>query len=91
MDEIARYTVELRPPEGGWPALQQTSDRARRAAEEMCREGTPVRLLRSIFVPEDDTCFFLYEGPSADAVRVAVSRAQLGAEQVRQTITEGER
>ncbi len=90
MDELARYTVELRRPRGGWSYLQQATARARRAAEEMQLEGMPVRFLRSIFVPEDDSCFFLYEGPTAAAVRDAAVRAQLGAMQVRQTITEGE-
>jgi Nickel responsive protein SCO4226-like len=44
----------------------------------MRREGEQVRFLRSIFIPEDDTCFFLYEGPSAQSVRTAAMRAELG-------------
>jgi hypothetical protein len=44
----------------------------------MRREGEHVRFLRSIFVPEDDACFFLYEGPSAQSVKVAAMRAELG-------------
>ena len=34
-----------------------------------------MRFLRSIFVPEDDACFFLYEGPSA---RVGAGRGDAG-------------
>lgn len=45
----------------------------------MQAEGVPVRFLRSVFVPEDDICFLLYEAPSADAVRIAVRRADLTA------------
>jgi hypothetical protein len=48
----------------------------------MRREGEQVRFLRSIFVPEDDTCFFLYEGSSARAVRAAALRADLGVTRV---------
>lgn len=88
MHALARYTLELSPPQGGWTELQKASDRARRAAEQMRRNGTPVRFLRSIFVPEDETCFFLFEAPTAAAVRDTARRAQLGARQVRQTITE---
>ena len=88
MKALARYTLELSPPQGGWTELQQASDRARRAAEQMRRNGTPVRFLRSIFVPEDETCFFLFEAPTAAAVRDAARRAQLGATQVRKTIRE---
>ena len=48
----------------------------------MRREGEQVRFLRSIFVPEDDACFFLYEGSSAQSVRAAALRAQLGVMRV---------
>jgi hypothetical protein len=54
----------------------------------MRRNGTPVRFLRSIFVPEDETCFFLFEAPTAAAVRDTARRAQLGARQVCKTIRE---
>jgi hypothetical protein len=43
----------------------------------MRAEGIPVRFLRSIFVPEDETCFYLYEAASAEQVREAALRAQL--------------
>ena len=41
-----------------------------------------MRCVRSIFVPEDETCFFLYEADSADAVRAAVERAALPSARV---------
>ena len=78
MDSRAHYTVELRLPRTGWADLQGAAARARRASDQMRREGEQVRFLRSIFIPEDDTCFFLYEGPSAQSVRAAAMRAELG-------------
>src|SRR5262245_37544135 len=33
---------------------------ARRAAEQLTSEGTPVHFVRSIFIPEDETCLHLY-------------------------------
>ena len=48
----------------------------------MRREGERVRFLRSVFVPEDDACFLLYEGPSAESVRAAAMRAKLGVRSV---------
>ena len=72
-----RFTVELRLPEAGWADVQDAAARARAATE-----GGPVRFLRSIFVPEDDACFFLYEGPSAQSVRAAAVRAKLGVQRV---------
>lgn len=87
MDELGRYIVELHRPLGGWAGLRQAADRARKVAEEMRREGKAVRFLRSVFVPEDDTCFFIYEGPTRRSVKDAAVRAQLGVERLRRTIS----
>jgi Nickel responsive protein SCO4226-like len=76
--QLARYTVELSRPAAGWADLQQVTNRARQATNELRGEGARVRFLRSIFVPEDDACFFLYEGPSAQSVKAAAARAKLG-------------
>jgi hypothetical protein len=67
-----RYTVELRLPHAGYADVQQAAARARAATG-----GDGVRLLRSIYVPEDDACFLLYEGPSAESVKAAALRARL--------------
>ena len=80
--DLDRYLVELHPPAVGWVELQGVAAQARAAAEQLSVEGTPVRFLRSIFVPEDGSCFFLYEGPSADAVGEAGRRAALAVERV---------
>ena len=68
-----------------YATVQEAAARARAATE-----GGPVRFLRSIFVPEDDTCFLLYEGPSAESVRAAALRAQLGPRRVDAALTLGE-
>ena len=47
----------------------------------MSEEGTPVRFVRSIFVPEDDTCFFLYQAQTPEIVHEAARRADLGPTQ----------
>jgi hypothetical protein len=82
VDTPTRYTVELRLPQGGWADVQEAAARARAVSEQMWREGERVRFLRSIFVPEDDSCFLLYEGPSAQSVRAAALRAKLGVRRV---------
>lgn len=79
---LARYTVELTRPAEGWTDLEGMVSAARKAVSELRDQGTPVRLLRSIFVPEDDACFLLYEGPSAESVRSAVEAAALTGAQV---------
>jgi uncharacterized protein DUF4242 len=77
--QLARYTVELRIPGAD---IRDAATRARQATAQMQREGEHVRFLRSVFVPEDGACFFLYEGSSARSVRAAAARAQLGVVRV---------
>jgi hypothetical protein len=70
------FVAELYVPRGDAGAAARLTELARRA------EGTGVRFVRSIFMPEDETCFLLYEAESADAVRSATSRASLPVERV---------
>jgi hypothetical protein len=81
-----RYTVELRLPRTGWGDLEDATARARQATEQMRLEGEHIRFLRSIFVPEDDACFFLYEGSSARSVKAAATRAKLGFRRIDATL-----
>jgi hypothetical protein len=86
VDPPTRYTVELSLPDAGCADVQEAAARARAATQD-----GPVRFLRSIYVPEDDACFLLYEGPSAESVRAAARRAQLGPRRVDAALTlEGE-
>ena len=69
---MSRFLVELRRPDEGWGEVRAAADEARRAAAELRAAGVPVRFHRSVYVPEDDACFFLFEGPSAaDVARAA--------------------
>lgn len=83
---MAEFLVELYVSRTDAAAAAQGAERARLAALELTREGTPVRYLRSIFVPEDETCLYLYEAASADAVRIAAERAALSFERVVETV-----
>jgi hypothetical protein len=50
------------------PPLWRRAKRARQAAEQLTREGTRVRYVRSMLIAEDETCFHLFEGRTAEAV-----------------------
>jgi hypothetical protein len=84
---VAEFLVELYVSRTDSGAVESDAARARLAAEELTREGTPVRYLRSIFVPEDETCFSLYEAASADGVREVARRAELRFEHVAEVLT----
>ena len=58
-------------------AVERAEERVRVAADELTREGTPVRFVRSIFVPEDETSFYLCEAASVEAATELVKRAAL--------------
>ena len=50
--------------------------------------GLVFLIVHAIYVPEDQTCFYLYEADSADEVREAAHRAQIGAGRVVAAITQ---
>jgi hypothetical protein len=71
---VASYLVEVYQPRtraGLAPAC------VRSAAEAVSLAGMPVRYVRSIFVPEDETCFYVFESSSREAVVAAIERAAL--------------
>jgi Protein of unknown function (DUF4242) len=80
--DVAEFLVELYVPRGDPAAAARGAARARLAGEELTSEGTPVRYLRSIFVAEDETCFFLYEAESVGDVRAAARRAGLPCDHI---------
>jgi hypothetical protein len=58
------------------------AERLSTAADELTAEGRPVRLVRSIFVPEDETCYLLFEAGAVEHVRETALRAALPLERV---------
>ena len=71
---------------GGSSGEPPATARLRAAAEEMRREGADVRFLRSIFVPDDETCFFLFEASSGDVVAELSRRAGVTATRISQAV-----
>jgi hypothetical protein len=76
------YLVELYLPKSGVPNLREATRRAQAAAIEVSSEGERVRCLRSIFVPQDETLFLLYDAPSVARVNEAVEHAALESARV---------
>lgn len=65
--------------------------RARSAADELTREGTHVRFERSIHVPEDEICFFVFDAPSGQDAAIAAQRAELDPLRVVEAVTSGKK
>jgi hypothetical protein len=72
---MAEFLLEFYVAQTNVFAFERNEKRARIAAEELTREGSPVRFVRSIVIPEDETCFYLCEAASVDAVRQLAERA----------------
>jgi muconolactone delta-isomerase len=79
---VAKYLVERYLPGIQPDQLAAAAGSAKSTSEEMTREGMPVRYLRSTFIPGEEKCYCLFEGPSADAVKTANDRAQLPYERI---------
>jgi hypothetical protein len=83
---MPEFLVEMYVARGAAAGARLDAERARIAADELTRAGTPVRCVRSIFVPADETCFLLYEAESVRVVRDAACRAGLCAERIAEAI-----
>ncbi len=72
------YLVETYLARGDIGQRAAREQRARSVAAELTRGRTQVRFDRSIHIPEDETCFFVFEAPSAHVAARAAERAGLG-------------
>ena len=77
--QLGRYLLELVPDKNGFEDIRALSERSRAACEELAREHVVVRLIRSIFMPEDGTCLLVFDAASAPAIAETVRRAALPA------------
>ncbi|MGH3456475.1 MAG: hypothetical protein ACRDV1_02120 [Actinomycetes bacterium] len=66
---MPRFLVETYVPRPTSDTLARVAAGADDAARTMAMAGVPVRHLGAIYVPDDETCFHLFEGPSQQAVR----------------------
>ncbi len=79
---MPKYMVERHLPGITNDQLTAAAGRAKATTAQMTEEGTPVRYLRSTFIPGEDKCFCLFEGPSEDAVKEANERAEIPYQRV---------
>ena len=72
------YLVEVYLPRTRAHEARATGRRARAAAEQLAREGVSIRYVRTTYLPDDETCFHLFEARTPAAVEEASRRAALG-------------
>ena len=57
------------------------------AADRLTEEGQRVRLLRTVVIPEDETCFYIFEAGTGEAVREAAARSSLRFDRVVEAVS----
>ncbi len=76
------YLVEYYVPRTGAGGVKDHAARAAAAADEV----PGVRLLSAFFLPEDETCFLLYDAASAELLGEAGRRARIPWQRVQEAI-----
>ena len=79
---MPHYLVERHLPGITSDELAAAAGRAKEVTAQMSQEGTPVRYLRSTFIPGEEKCFCLFEAPSSEVVRQANERAEIPLERI---------
>ena len=83
----SHYLMESYLPRHELPERAQAVARVRRAARAVSAQGTPVRYLRSIFIPDEEVCFLLFEAESVEVVSAVTDRAGVDVDRV--ALTDG--
>lgn len=76
------FIVECFLPRAGRAELDDVDRRARAAARWTPEADDGVRYLGALSMPTDEVVFFLFAGPSQDAVRDAALRASVSFERI---------
>ncbi len=87
---MATYLVECYLSRLRARAVRDAARRVRLVAERLSSEGVSVRYLRMTFLPEDETCFHLFEAASSDAVEEVARLANVGSFRVVSAVVEHE-
>jgi Nickel responsive protein SCO4226-like len=79
---MQNYLVEVYLPRSRAHEARATGRRARAAAEALAQESVPIRYVRTTYLPDDETCFHVFEAASTEVVEKARRRAELGRARV---------
>jgi hypothetical protein len=87
---VPSYLVELYLPRSRALDVGVAASRARAAVDELSQEGIPIRYIRTTFLPDDETCFHLFDADSVTAVDAVCVRARFGRVRIVPAIEEVE-
>jgi hypothetical protein len=84
---VPSYLVETYLARGRAGERAARERRARSAAEELTDGRTRVRFDRSIYVPEDEICFFVFDASSGRDAALVAERAELDSIRVVEVVS----
>ena len=82
---MATYVVETYLSRAPEPGPDPTIDRVRASADAALEAGDPVRYVRSMFMPADETLLLVFEADSIEVVRAVTVRAGIDADRISMT------
>jgi hypothetical protein len=86
---VPSYLVETYLARGRAGDRAARERRARSAAGQLTKGTSRVRFDRSIYVPEDEICFFVFDAPSSRDVALVAQRAELEPIRVVEALSSG--
>ena len=84
------YLVETYLARGDARGRAAREWRARSVAAELTGDGIRVRFDRTIHIPEDEICFFVFDAPSGSDAVLAAQRAELEPLRVVEAVSSGQ-
>jgi hypothetical protein len=87
---VPSYLVETYLARGDAGGRAARERRSRSVAAELTSQGMPVRFDRTIHVPQDEICFFVFDAPSGSDAALAAQRAELEPLRVVEAVSSGE-
>jgi hypothetical protein len=84
---VPSYLVETYLTRGNAGDRLLLEQRARSAADALTKEGTEVRFDRSLYVPEDEVCFYVFDAPLPHEAALVAQRAGLDAVRIVEAIS----
>ena len=86
-ERVQTYLLEAYVPDSDDRRLSDLDAAARGAARAHCRRGCPVRLIRSIYLSGDETCFLLLETRERSAAEELGCELDLAVVRLAEAIT----
>jgi hypothetical protein len=85
---VKQFLVEVFMPRSRAGELDAAKERVRAATTRVSRSDRDIRYVRAMYVPEDETCFYVFRASSAEVVAHVSGLAGLRDARVVETLEE---